>query len=168
MTWALKSSSRSRRDVMMEEIQSVRGSCPLLWALKMEKAGHDPRNAGGLWKREMALSWQPARKQGLSPMSARKWILATTWMSTPFSPRASRKDCGPGDTLIQSIEVHLGLLTNTTARNKLMLFKPPRLQTFVTAATENKYMKKRKEKKTSTWTKLCPHKSINSVSPGMS
>lgn len=43
-------------------------------ALKTEKAGHDPRNVAGLQKQKqgMALSRQPVRKQGLSPMSARK------------------------------------------------------------------------------------------------
>ena len=51
-----------------------RGTGLVSRALKMEKAGHYPRNVAGLQKQKqgMALSRQPVRKQGLSPMSARK------------------------------------------------------------------------------------------------
>lgn len=51
-----------------------RGTGLVSRALKMEKAGHYPRNVAGLQKQKqgMAPSRQPVRKQGLSPMSARK------------------------------------------------------------------------------------------------
>lgn len=39
------------------------------------KGDHEPRNAGSLWKLEMALRWQTARKQDFDSSTVKNWIL---------------------------------------------------------------------------------------------